>query len=85
MITGMEHQSDKERLRKLGLFNLEKGRLWGDLIEVYSAFYDSVIFEQVQVRKADDAPVVSLSRLYPSSTRIFRCVAFGLMIWLPLF
>ena len=35
MIQGMEHLSYKDRLSELGLFNLEKRRLWGDLIVAF--------------------------------------------------
>lgn len=41
MLRGLEHHSCEERLRELALFNLENGRLQGDLTATFQYFSEA--------------------------------------------
>ena len=59
MIRGLEHLSCEERLRQLGLFNLEKRRLQGELIAAFQYLNGAY-------RKEVDRP---FSRVHSDRTR----------------
>ena len=57
MIRGLEHLSYEERLRELGLFSLEKRRLWGDLnvaFQYLKGAYKQEVYMQLFTRVDSD-------------------------------
>jgi len=46
MIRGLEWVFHEERLRKMGLFSAEKGRLWGDFIFAFQYLKKPLVIEQ---------------------------------------
>ena len=45
MIKGLEQLSYEEKLRELGLFNLEKRKLWGDIVVALHCLKETYIQE----------------------------------------
>ena len=54
MLRGLQHLSYKDRLRELGLFSLEKRRLWGDLSAAFPYLKGDYKQEGSQLFTRDD-------------------------------
>jgi len=53
MIKGLQHLSYKKRLRELGLFSLQNGRLWGNLIVAFQYLKEAYKLKGDSLTQAD--------------------------------
>ena len=53
MIKGLQHLSYKKRLRELGLFSLQNGRLWGNLTVAFQYLKEAYKLKGDPLTQAD--------------------------------